>query len=187
MTSPTSTPISPDTITTKQVVGAFTAKHWAATIGVIFTAFSAVAGGSFWVGQQIAESKAEVRVANAAIERADLQSQVGETKADLKVSSARISQLLEKKLSLQSAHRASQAELERQRQEIVSLSTALGKASNCTFIHDQIRAINVQLQSTGSLILFSNSEESKQKESERKASLQSQMSEYQQQLGNCNK
>lgn len=179
--------ISPNAVITKQVFSSFTIKHWVTAIGVAFTVFSTVAGGGFWVGQQIAEAKAETRVANAAVERASLQSQIGEAKADLKVYSARVTQLFEANASWQNAYQASQAELERQRQEIVSLSTALGKASNCKFIHDQIRAINLQLKSTGGPLIFSDSQDWKQKQSERMASLQSQTSAYQQQLGSCNK
>lgn len=153
MTSPTQIPASPDTVTTRQLVGSFTAKHWVAVITFLLMVVTAIGSSAFWMGQHFAE-------------------------ADLKVASARVNQLLENYASLQSKHQATLDELKRKQKEINSLSFALGKASNCTFIHEQIRALNIQIQSTSG---WGNDQ------SERSSMLQQRLTAYQQQLSNCNK
>lgn len=135
------------------------------------------------MGQHLSEAKAETLAAKSAGEIAVMESRIGEAKAYLKAASARIAQLAEANAAWQSTHQATLNELAQQRQEIVVLSTAAGKADNCAFIHDQIRTINVQLHSTGSGMIFSDSDDWRQKQSERRSALQTQLARAGRPLG----
>lgn len=187
MNAPVPAPVSPDTVTTGQLIGGFTGKHWAYLIGSTFAAFSAVAGGGFWMGQHLAQAKAETQAATSAGALATQVVALGQAQTDLKVSAARVAQLVEANATLHRAHQATLDELAQQRREVLALSTALGKAHNCTFIHEQIRATKVELQSTGSMVVFESGEAWQRKQAERRAALESQLAGYQQQLGTCNK
>ena len=68
MTIPTPTSVLPDTVTLRQVLGGLTAKHWVAIICGAFTVFATIVGGSFKLGQQIAEGNASVEL-NSIAER----------------------------------------------------------------------------------------------------------------------
>ncbi len=186
MTSTSSLPVSPDTVTTRQLVGEFKPKHWVSVISTLFAVIAALVYGGFWVGQHLTEAKTEAQIAKLTVEMTKLESTAGELRAELKVASARKAQLAETNAAWQSTHQKTLGEMARQQQEVVSLSTALGRASNCTFIHEQIRSIDMQMKSTGSLVVFSAGEEWKKEQSERKTALQSQLAAYQQQLGQCN-
>jgi hypothetical protein len=187
-TSPAPSPaISPDVVTTRQLLGSFTAKHWKVTILTVFSVLSAFATGGFWVATRIAEAKAEATAAKAELTLAQKEALLSAAQTDVKLAKDRIQHLTDVNAAWARYDQTTSAELTRQRQEIVSLSAALGKANNCTFIHEQIAALQRQIQSTGSTLLFNDTDAWRQQQSDRKQALDAQLAGFTLQLGNCNK
>lgn len=172
--------INPETVTSRELFGSFNAKHWVATIGTTLAAFSAIAYGAYWVGQRQSDSQALTR-------QAEMQGTIGQLQAKLETSQTQVTLLSNNLTQWHEAYQKATQEIAKQRAEIVSLSTALGKANNCTFIHEQIKAINDRLQWLPSLLIWGGGKAAEDRNAEERASLERQRATYADQLGTCNK
>jgi hypothetical protein len=172
--------MNPERVTTSQFFGSFTVTHWVATITVIFACISSIAGGAYWAGQKLTE-------AQSFGQQAELKATVAQLQAKLEVAQSRAESLASANVQWHDAHQKLQEVLAQKSVEISQLSTLLGRANNCTFIHEQIRATRAEMDSTGSLFLIDTSKEGEEKQKTRKTILEKRLEGYQQQLGSCNK
>lgn len=172
--------MNPERVTTSQFFGSFTATHWVATITVIFAGISSIAGGAYWAGQKLAE-------AQSLAQQAELKGTIAQLQAKLEVAQSRAESLASANVQWHDAHQKLQEVLTQKSTEVSQLSALLGRANNCTFIHEQIRATRAEMDSTGSMVIFDVSKEWEEKQKTRKAMLEKRLEGYQQQLGSCNK
>jgi len=172
--------MNPERVTTSQFFGSFTATHWVATITVIFAGISSIAGGAYWAGQKLTEAQSFAH-------QAELKGTIAQLQAKLEVAQSRAESLASAKVQWHDAHQKLQEVLAQKSVEVSQLSTLLGRANNCTFIHEQIRATRAEMAGTGSMVVFDASKEWEEKQNTRKAMLEKRLEGYQQQLGSCNK
>lgn len=167
-------------VTTSQFFGGFTATHWVATLTVIFAGISSIAGGAYWAGQKLTE-------AQSFAQQAELKGTIAQLQAKLEVAQSRVESLTSANVQWHDAHQRLQEVLTQKSTEVSQLSALLGRANNCTFIHEQIRETHAEMDSTGSMVVFNASKEWEEKQRTRKAMLEKRLEGYQQQLGSCNK
>ena len=172
--------MNPEHVTTSQLFGSFTATHWVATIFVTFAGMSSIAGGAFWAGQKLME-------AQSFAQQAELKGATAQLQARLEVAQSRAESLASANAQWQSEYQKLQAVLTQRSAEVTQLSVSLGRANNCTFIHEQILATRAEMDNTGSMVTLHASKEWDEKQKMRKAMLEKRLEGYQQQLGSCNK
>lgn len=172
--------MNPERVTTSQFFGSFTATHWVTTIIVIFAGISSIAGGAYWAGQKLTE-------AQSFAQQAELKGTIAQLQAKLEVVQSRAESLASVNVQCRDAHQKLQEVLTQKSADLSQLSALLGRANNCTFIHEQIRATRAEMDSTGSTVVFDASKEWEEKQKTRKAMLEKRLEGYQQQLGSCNK
>ncbi|MDP3333701.1 MAG: hypothetical protein Q8Q40_00825 [Methylococcaceae bacterium] len=172
--------MNPETITTSQFFGHFTAKHWAAVIPTIFAVIGGLTYGGYWAGQRVTESQSLAQQADLKATNAQMQAKLEVTQAQIQtasIASVQMKELLDR----------SQRTIEEKSSEVAKLTEALGRSNNCAFVHQQIIDTKTELESTGSMVIFSNSQEWQEKQNARKVALEQRLNGYQQQLGTCNK
>jgi hypothetical protein len=172
--------MNPENVTTSQLIGGFTAKHWVAFITTTFAGIGAFAFGGYWAGQRIAESQ-------SLAQQADLKSINAQNQAKLEVAQAQIQTTLASAAQMKELLERSQRTIEEKSIEIAKLTETLGRSNNCAFVHRQIIDTKQELEGTGSMVVFDASQEWQEKQKARKATLEQRLNGYQQQLGNCNK
>src|SRR4051812_7624539 len=119
--------MSPEHITTSQIFGALTPKHWVAIISTTFAAFGAVIASGYWAGQHQAE-------AHALGQAAELRATVGQLEAKLFVAQAKLENAANALTQWKDAYSKVQELLEKKSRELAQLSGQLGRASNCAFV-----------------------------------------------------
>jgi hypothetical protein len=172
--------MNPETVTTSQIIGGFTAKHWVAVITTTFAGIGALTYGGYWAGQRVTESQSLARQADLKTINAQIQAKLEVTQAQIQTALAAVAQMKE-------LLERSQRTIEDKSSEIAKLTEALGRSNNCAFVHQQIIDTKKELEGTGSMVVFDVSQEWQEKQKARKASLEQRLNGYQQQLGTCNK
>ncbi|NMG72041.1 hypothetical protein [Parazoarcus communis] len=172
--------MNPETVTTSQIIGGFTAKHWVAAITTTFAGIGALTYGGYWAGQRVAESQSLAQQADLKAINAQVQAKLEVTQAQLQTALAATAQL---KDLLDQSHRT----IEDKSNEVAKLTEALGRSNNCAFVHQQIIDTKRELEGTGSMVVFDASQEWQEKQKARKVALEQRLYGYQQQLGTCNK
>jgi len=172
--------MNPETVTTSQLVGRFTAKHWVAVITTTFAGIGALTYGGYWAGQRVAESQ-------SLAQQADLKAINAQIQAKLEVKQAQIQTALIASVQMKELLDRSQRTIEEKSSEVTKLTEALGRSNNCAFVHQQIIDTKKEWEGTGSMVVFSDSQEWQEKQKARKVALEQRLNGYQQQLGTCNK
>ena len=80
-----------------------------------------------------------------------------------------------------------QEELSQKNVERSHLLAQVERSNNCLFIHEQIRATRIEMNGTGSMVVFEATKEWEEKQKTRRAVLEKRIEGYQKQLGTCNK
>lgn len=128
-----------------------------------------------------------MKEAQSFAQQAELEGTIARLQAKLEVAQSRVESLTSANGQWRDANQRLQEVLTQKSTEVSQLSTLLGRANNCTFIHEQIRATRAEMDSTGSMVAFDASKEWEEKQRTRKATLEKRLEGYQQQLGSCNK
>lgn len=163
--------MNPENVTTSQIVGSFTAKHWVATTTTLFTGISLIAGGAYWAGQKLTEAQS--------------LAQIAQLQAKLEASQSRAEFFATENGQCRDAYQKSQDMNTQKAREVDLLTTQLARENNCSFIHEQIRAIRFDMEHTNNFLVSSEGQDEKQ--NFQKALLEKRLEGYQQQLGSCNK
>lgn len=172
--------MSPQNVTTKQLVGSMTVPHWVAAITVASTVTAALCGGGFWVGKALSDSQAAV--------------QLSKSEGTIALQTAKLEMAQQKIALLESSRGESQQSLVRMQEllnqrnaEVVKLNAELGRANNCTFIQQQIELTRVEMERPQDTIVYFAGKEWEEKQKARKAILEKRLEGFMQQLGGCNK
>jgi len=169
--------MKPENVTTSQIIGGFTAKHWFAVITTAFAGIGAIAYGGFWVGQRVADSQALAQQADLKAINAQIQAKLEVAQAQLRSASTESAQMRELVERLQRT-------IADKSNEVSKLRVALGRSNNCAFLRQQIIETKKEMRGTG---FFDASQEWQDEQKARKAALEQRLAGYQQQLGICNK
>jgi endonuclease/exonuclease/phosphatase (EEP) superfamily protein YafD len=172
--------MNPDSVTVGQLISSFRWKHWASAISLVASVVSSVGYGGYWAGQYLEQSK-------SGIELAELRGSLSQVQGKLEAAQGRSDQLAATLQQWQAGYQKLQAELSQQQSIDASLAAQLGRASNCTFIQEQILATQKLMESPSGVVVFSADEEHKRQERERVAALQHRLDGYQQQLVACSR
>ncbi|MDR7070604.1 chromosome segregation ATPase [Pseudoxanthomonas japonensis] len=167
--------MDPTNFTTRQYIESFTAGTWTA----VCTAIVALLGAGYWAGGTVAENGSAIRQGEQVGTINELRSQLGSARSE-------ISRATQAVIESREAHKKTYLELEALRRENATLSAKVNRASNCTFIHAQIRALETQIQETKPFWFGNDRASAIAEEKERKAALQQRLEGYQHQLGTCN-
>jgi chaperonin cofactor prefoldin len=172
--------MNPDRLTTSQLLDCFTVAHWRALIGSVFVCLTTVAGAGYWVGQRFEESQS---LAN----HAELRGTIAQLQAKLEASQLRSETFESSNLQLRENNQKLQEELSQKNVERSHLLAQVERSNNCSFIHEQIRATRIEMNGTGSMVVFEATKEWEEKQKTRRAVLEKRIEGYQKQLGTCNK
>jgi hypothetical protein len=177
--------MNPESRRISEIIGDFTPKQLRVGISVAAAFVVSVASGALWVGETIANT-------NAVKQETELQVEIGrlQTKYDIAISRIEDSKAEIKQWSAAYGH--VNALLDESKLEVMRLSTYLGKADNCAFIHRQIEQTKQEIAGLGSFGFIKGSDEKREKERDVKeekehSDLENQLSQLQKQLGTCNK
>lgn len=172
--------MNPETVTTGQLLSSFTARHLAVVISAAVSALGVVAYGGYWLGGVVVSSQ-------QASQNSELRATLAQTQTQLDLARNRTEQLAGMLAQWQTAYQKSQVVIDGQQASLASMSAQLGRANNCSFIHEQILATQSEIERPAGLILLAASDDQKKEEQERIASLQRRLEIYQQQLSTCNR
>jgi DNA-binding FrmR family transcriptional regulator len=172
--------MNPEHISTSQLLGSFRANHWRALIGTVFISLTTIAGAGYWTGQKLAETQS---LAN----HAELMGTIAQLQAKLEATQLRSEVFESSSVQWRDNSQKLQEELSQKNVEISRLSSQLERANNCSFIHEQIRATRIEMNGTGSMVVFEATKEWDEKQKARRAVLEKRIEGYQKQLSTCNK
>lgn len=170
--------MKPENVTSSQIVGALTPKHWVAILSTVFAVFGAVAYGGFWAGQKLTEAQAFGQIAELKVIVGQLQAKLEVTQSKIEATSTAVAQWKE-------AYGKVQELLAQKSQEVVQLSNELGRSNNCAFVQKQIIATRSEIASVRNPWFWSAGEKFEQHQQNRLAELEKRLGLYQQQLGTC--
>lgn len=170
--------MNPEDITTTQILGALTPKHWATIISTTFGAFCITTYGGFWTGQKLAE-------AQALAQTAELKATVGQLQAKLEVIQSNVGRTENALQQWKAGYEKSQELLTQKSNEVAQLSAEVGRASNCAFVQKQIIETRKEIDSVLSPWVRLYGKEQEEKQQSRVAELEKRLALYQQQLGSC--
>ncbi|QCG47185.1 hypothetical protein [Aeromonas schubertii] len=172
--------MTPERITTSQLFGSFTSTHWKAAISGMFIVLSTIAGGAFWVGQKLTE-------AQSLLQQSELKGALTQLQTKLEVAHSQVESLVNENAQLHKENKALESIVKQKDEKISNLIVSLNQTDNCKFIHEQIRATLVEINSTGGIVVFNNDEHWEEKQKIRRAMLEKRLEGYQLRLGSCNK
>jgi hypothetical protein len=148
--------------------------------GALLTLVVVASGGGFKAGQHYSESK-------ALAEKSELVAEHAQAKADLKICSTTAQTEQQNAAKVQAVCASLTATVQAKDQQIADLSRQLGLQSNCTFIHEQIRSTQADIERPSFRSIMASGTTLDKDEAERKAQLQQRLAGYQQQLGTCDR
>lgn len=169
--------MNPETVTTSQLLGSFTAKHWRATIITLGVFLSAISSTAFLTGQYLAEAKASAEIA-------ELKGEIALAQSNLTITKSSFDNCLSTYNEWRSAHKACEITIQNKDAQISELSGKLATANNCTFIHKQIEDTIEEINNVGIRSVFSEAPE--EKRSAQTIALEARLRGYQEKLGTCN-
>ena len=150
-----------------------------ALLGIIGTAFT----GGGWIGLHYGESK-------ALAQNSELVAKHAQVVADLKISDTNLGIEKKRAAEMQTAYTNIQSALADKERQVLDLSRQLGLQSNCTFVQQQIRATQAEIDGStiNSIMAFSSDvEKGKAERNAKLIMLEQRLAEYQKQLGTCNR
>ena len=151
-----------------------------ARMTAMLTIVSMIFGAGLWVGQVIADAKGQA-------EKSELNAKLARVEADMTIHSAKVDSQAEQ-LNAMNAERARlQSAGDAQQQQIAELSQQLGLQSNCTFIHQQIKATEADIERPSMDSIMAAGIQFDQSQAERRTLLRERLAAYQAQLGTCNR
>lgn len=171
--------MNPEKVTTSQFFGSFTAKHWVAAIAFPWSVISLTAYGGYWAGQKLAE-------AQSLAQQAELKGTIAQLQAKLEVVQSSNAALVKENVGWRDDQQKLQNLLAQRNAEVAKLSAQLGRTNNCTFIHEQIRAVTAEIDRRGNRFVFDASGDWHARQKENNALLEKRLEGYKQQLGACN-
>ncbi len=150
-----------------------------ARMTALLTIVGMIFGAGLWVGQVIADAKGQA-------EKSELNAKLARVEADTKIHSAKVDSQAEQ-LNAMNAERARlQSAGDAQQQQIAELSQKLGLQSNCTFIHQQIKATEADIERPSMSSIMAAGTQFDQEQAQRMTLMQERLAAYQAQLGTCN-
>ena len=150
-----------------------------ARMTALLTIVGMIFGAGLWVGQVIADAKGRA-------EASELNAKPARVEADTTIHSAKVDSQAER-LNAMNAERARlQSSSDAQQQQITDLSQKLGLQSNCTIIHQQIKATEADIESPPMNSIMAAGTQFDQQEAERRTLMRERLAAYQAQLGTCN-
>ncbi len=146
----------------------------------LLTLIGMTVGGGFWAGLHYSESK-------ALADKSELVAQHAQAVADLKICGTHLDTEKSNVAEIQSTCTNTQSTLAEKDRQILELTSAMERQSNCTFIHQQIVATQSEIARPSFQSVMVGGSMYEKEDIERKAMLQERLAQYQQQLGTCNR
>jgi hypothetical protein len=180
-----STQINPETVTTSQLLGSFTAKHWWLTGSAVFTLCGAIFGAGYWAGQHRTEINLKESHDKTSAEISRLERKLSESLEQAKKAAQLNLEWQEREKAWRDHSQKLVQSLNQKNTDIDRLVAQVGKANNCGFIHEQIKLTQREIANSGTNGIFVWLSE--KEEAARKATLEQRLTGYQQQLVSCNR
>lgn len=149
-------------------------------ITALVTIVGSIFGAGLWVGQIIADAKSQS-------EKSEISAKLAHAEADVKIHTAKVDGQVTQINAMNMERERLRSANDAQQLQIADLSQKLGLQSNCTFIHEQIRLTQAEIERPSFSSIMASGTKFDKEEAERKAELQQRLAGYQQQLGTCNR
>lgn len=151
---------------------------------VRMTALATIVSAIFAAGVLLGQTTADVK---NQVEKSELNAKFVRLEADTKIHGAKVDSQAEQ-LNAMNAERARLQSLsDTQQEQIADLSRKLGMQSNCTFIHQQIKATEAEIERPTIASVMAAGTQFDQIQAERRTLLRERLAAYQTQLGTCNR
>ncbi|WP_415768627.1 hypothetical protein [Pseudomonas sp. LB3P38] len=167
--------MNPESITTSQLLGSFTARHWFYTITAIVSALTLVATLGAFYGKY--ESSVQLAELKGQLDKVDIQLRMTESERDDAVKRGK---------EWSSAYKELEVNYKAQSEKISDLSLKVGRSNNDDFIHQQIVATQEQIDAIRYVITSDMSSGYRAIKLNEVEALQERLKGYQVQLENCN-
>ena len=167
--------MNPESITTSQLLGNFTAKHWFYTVTAIVSALTLVATLGAFYGKD-----------ESSVQMAELKGQLDKIDMQLKMTESQRDDAVRRGKEWSSAYKELEVSYKEQSEKNSDLSLKVGRSNNDDFIHQQIVGTQEQIDAIRYVMTSDVSSAYRAIKFNEVEALQERLKGYQAQLDNCN-